>query len=97
MSARRGRSNTRWAKIRLQILNRDGWACKIPECSLPGEPITAHDRTLRTHGSVDHIVPWSKGGNDSPENLRAAHAHCNRQRGDASHEEDPAHEARGVW
>jgi 5-methylcytosine-specific restriction endonuclease McrA len=31
----------------------------------------------RWRGTVDHIVPISRGGDDAPKNLRAAHQTCN--------------------
>ncbi len=44
----------RWRKLRLTILNRDGWVCHY--CGNPAN-------------SVDHIVPKSQGGTDDPRNL----------------------------
>jgi 5-methylcytosine-specific restriction endonuclease McrA len=32
-------------------------------------------------GTVDHVVPLSKGGSDDDGNVRAAHATCNSRRG----------------
>jgi 5-methylcytosine-specific restriction endonuclease McrA len=55
-----------WAKIRLQILERDCYLCGI--CGLPGA------------NSVDHIVPRFKGGTEDAWNLRAAHLKCNVKR-----------------
>lgn len=62
-----------WPRIRLQILERDGYACQIngPGCTL--------------HAShVDHIIPWTEGGAwYDPANLRASCEHCNTARGQA--------------
>lgn len=52
------------------ILRRDGWVCHI--CGglvAPGEL------------SFDHIVPLSKGGQHSEENLAVAHLTCNKRKG----------------
>jgi 5-methylcytosine-specific restriction endonuclease McrA len=43
---------------------------------------TAHARLWRKwRPTFDHIRPRAKGGRDEAENLRLAHAHCNRVRG----------------
>ena len=60
----------RWRKIRLYVLERDGYECQIhgPTCTLIA--------TL-----VDHIHPPDKGGAMfDPSNLRAACAGCNNWR-----------------
>ncbi|MFC8531389.1 HNH endonuclease [Nocardia sp. NPDC057227] len=31
---------------------------------------------------VDHVIPLARGGEDTRENTRAAHRHCNRQKSD---------------
>lgn len=52
-----------------------------PVCHLCGEDI---DLDLKyphpKSGTVDHVIPFSKGGSDHPSNLRPAHAECNRKR-----------------
>ena len=59
------RGSTRaWRKLRLVILERDGYRCRC------GKPAT----------DVDHILPVIQGGTDHPDNLRAGCAHCNRSR-----------------
>lgn len=59
-----------WRKVRLLVLERDGYMCQVrgPGCELDA-----------TH--VDHIVPWRVGGAvfDS-DNLRASCRHCNLSR-----------------
>ena len=47
---------------------RDGWACQY--CGTTG--------TL----TVDHVIPRSKGGDSSWENIVASCAPCNRRKGD---------------
>lgn len=62
---------------RLAIYNRDGWICQLCD-----EPVDAFAATnSRWDATLDHIVPSSKGGDDSPENLRLAHRRCNAVRG----------------
>ncbi len=56
---------------------RDGWVCHL--C------LGAVDRTLPyldvMAGTRDHLVPVSRGGDDSPANLALAHRSCNSRRG----------------
>ena len=66
---RRG-STWRWRNvIRPAILARDNGVCWI--CGQDGAD------------SVDHVIPRNQGGDDNPDNLRAAHLGCNvkRERG----------------
>jgi 5-methylcytosine-specific restriction endonuclease McrA len=56
---------------RLAIIARDGSRCHI--CK---RLITPKDLTL------DHLIPLSKGGPHTPENLACAHRVCNSQRND---------------
>ncbi len=51
-----------WSQIRLKILERDNWTCVY--C---GEPAN----------HVDHVIPTSRGGDTTLENLVAACWHCN--------------------
>jgi hypothetical protein len=56
-----------------EIFERDGW-----RCALCGKRI---DRALRwphpMSATIDHIVPFTKGGADTRRNVQAAHARCN--------------------
>lgn len=45
-------------------------------CHLCGEPVGADDLHL------DHVVPLSRGGEHTAENLRVAHGICNQRKGD---------------
>lgn len=50
-----------------------------PVCSECGKPIDAtkpqyHPESLE----LDHIIPYSKGGTNAPNNLTATHRRCNR-------------------
>lgn len=44
---------------------------------IPHNSTAGHDECL----TVDHLIPRSRGGSDSPLNLVAAHLRCNRLRG----------------
>jgi 5-methylcytosine-specific restriction endonuclease McrA len=63
----------RWRRI----CARDGWVCWI--CCKPIDHGIAPPN--RHAGSVDHVVPISRGGSDTDENLKAAHYGCNARRG----------------
>lgn len=49
-----------------EILKRDGYICHI--C---GKPVDKND----VH--FDHVIPLSKGGNHSMDNIKVSHSHCN--------------------
>lgn len=55
---------------RLEIAERDGWKCHI--CG---------KRVTKKNWSLDHLVPLSKGGSHTPENVALAHRICNSRRG----------------
>lgn len=63
---------------RLAIYERDGWICQL--CSEPVDPSVPVN--TRWDATLDHIVPVSRGGDDSLGNLRLAHRRCNAVRGD---------------
>ena len=61
-STRRQKTPSNWARIRQQILERDGHRCThVDQAGRCGQPAT----------DVDHIRPVSQGGTDSPANLRS--------------------------
>jgi 5-methylcytosine-specific restriction endonuclease McrA len=60
-----------------EIAERDGFMCHI--CS--GVVDMTLPRTRALGGTVDHVVPLSKGGSDDPENLKLAHWVCNVRKG----------------
>lgn len=62
---------------RTRIYERDGWTCQI--CGNTAATEYRHDDPMSP--TLDHIVPRSKGGPDTDENLRLAHAVCNSHRG----------------
>ena len=62
----------RWA-----IYERDGRVCQL--CDGPVDlSLAPSDRWSPT---LDHIVPYSRGGSDEESNLRLAHRSCNSRRG----------------
>ena len=62
-------------RLRFRILVRDGFRCGTCGAS----PL--ENRGTELH--VDHIVPWSKGGETVPENLATKCSRCNLGKGDA--------------
>jgi 5-methylcytosine-specific restriction endonuclease McrA len=70
----RGRAGARWAKVRLEVLERDGYLCQIRIAGC-----------TRRATQVDHIVPLTTLGPDDPRRddpaaLRAACRNCNTRR-----------------
>jgi len=62
-------------RMRFSILLRDGFRCY----SCGRSPITCPGIEL----NVDHIIPWSKGGETVPENLQTKCRKCNLGKGNA--------------
>jgi 5-methylcytosine-specific restriction endonuclease McrA len=62
---------------RKELLDRDNWICKC--CG-----IKVHDekRNDERKAHIDHIIPISKGGNSSPENLQVLCRTCNLTKSD---------------
>lgn len=58
----------RW--LRRLVLRRDGWRCRWCGISIAESWL-----------QVDHVIPWSAGGSDRTDNLRALCEPCNRERG----------------
>jgi hypothetical protein len=56
--------------LRFQVLRRDGFACTY--CGRQAPQVKLH---------IDHLVPWSRGGSNSPDNLRTACEECNLGKG----------------
>jgi len=80
----RGRAKTRLSGAkyepidRKQIYIRDKWICGICSDSIDPSFVWPHLMCA----SADHIVPLSKGGDHTYENVRASHWLCNSYRGD---------------
>ena len=67
---------------RTEILERDGWQCQLDDCRCPaGRAIDSNSTSIRWSATLDHRVPLSKGGDDTRDNVRAAHFACNSARG----------------
>lgn len=67
------------------VLARDNWTCAICGLKLDLNARWIDDQSA----TLDHIIPVVEGGDDDPDNLRAAHRWCNqaRQRGFATDSE----------
>lgn len=59
--------------LRADIFERDGWVCRI--CDEAIDPQLSWPDSWAA--SIDHIVPVSLGGDDTPANVQAAHLTCN--------------------
>lgn len=59
---------------RVEICQRDGWVCQI--CATPVDPVL-QGTSDPSAPSIDHIVPLSLGGDDTPANVQLAHFGCN--------------------
>ena len=71
------RKTQRQPNLRLyfRVLNRDRFTC----CACGASPATSRGARLQ----VDHIVPWSKGGETVEENLQTLCAKCNQGKSDS--------------
>ena len=61
-----------WKRRRRQVMTRDGGFCQLRFSRCTGIATT-----------LDHIIPVSRGGNDSLDNLRAACSSCNQAKGNS--------------
>ena len=64
-------------RVREAVYERDEWTCQL--CFEPVKPDS--DPQSDWYPSLDHIIPQSKGGDHTMENLRLAHRWCNSIRG----------------
>lgn len=69
---RRSTGRTIPRDVMLKVVRRDGQICQ--RCN---EPVRDDEVEF------DHLIPFSKGGISSPENLRLVHKRCNRRRGNS--------------
>jgi 5-methylcytosine-specific restriction endonuclease McrA len=69
---RRGHSRTIPRDVMLKVVRRDGQICQECHEPIPDDQV-----------EFDHIIPFSKGGTATPDNLRLLHRDCNRQKSDA--------------
>lgn len=63
----------RWQRIRLQVLERDGYLCQCPECKASGRV------NVNVATEVDHIRRKADGGGDDLANLRAVAHECHKR------------------
>jgi hypothetical protein len=67
---------------REQIFKRDGYDCYL--CNTPTNPTAAHIQGQpgwELYPHLEHVIPISKGGPDTKDNIRIAHAKCNIDKG----------------
>lgn len=66
-------------------------------CAICGKPV---DMSLKfphpMSASVDHIIPWDKGGDCSIENLQLAHMCCNRKKSNKIFADAPKREQKKI-
>lgn len=67
---------------REEIFERDGWVCGICDEPIDAALVSPDPKSA----SVDHIVPISRGGDDTPANVQAAHMKCNYVKGEQVHQ-----------
>ena len=65
----------------IEVISENEWKAK---CGISGEVFTM---TAKTQWHIDHIVPESKGGDASPENLQLVLAKYNQMKADMTQEE----------
>src|SRR5699024_2990102 len=63
--------------IDFRFFDRDGWICGI--CDDPVDRAMEYPDPMSV--SLDHIIPLSKGGSHTPENVQCAHLDCNLRKG----------------
>ena len=66
-------------QLRRLVTDVYGWRCSICHTMINPDATRLRDRL-----SIDHVLPVSRGGTDTIENLRPAHYGCNAARGDGS-------------
>ena len=62
----------------LEIFDRDRWVCGICLCSVPKDVHVQHPHAA----TLDHIIPLSKGGTHTHDNVQLAHRQCNTLKSD---------------
>lgn len=68
----------RYSMTAEQVALRDGCECRW--CHKPIDMALVGSRS-KWAPSVDHIIPWSLGGSNEPNNLQLMHRVCNAQKG----------------
>ena len=62
----------------LEVFERDNWICHL--CLEKIDKRLTRDSWMRA--TLDHVIPLSKGGAHTYENVKASHWLCNMQKGD---------------
>ena len=62
------------ARLRFRVMQRDNFKC----CMCGASP--AKDPSVELH--IDHIIPWSKGGETTIDNLQTLCSKCNLGKSD---------------
>lgn len=71
-----------WSSSRKALHKRAGGRCAYCKCKL-----SVKSKGHRKRLTVDHVIPKSKGGTNSPDNLVAACKECNNAKGNKMPEE----------
>lgn len=68
------RSHSRYItnEVMLKVVRRDGQICQICHTPVPDNQV-----------EFDHVIPFSRGGVTTADNLRLVHASCNSEKSDA--------------
>lgn len=62
-----------------EVFERDGWVCQL--CLHPVDPgLLGGNRFDPWYPTVDHVIPITRGGADSIENVQLAHRICNARK-----------------
>ena len=69
---RRSHSRAISREAMLKVVRRDGQICQ-----------RCHEPVRDDEVEFDHMIPFSKGGRSTPENLRLVHRDCNRRKSDS--------------
>lgn len=67
---------TKPGPLRAQIAVRDAWACQL--CKQGVDPAIPYGDPM--YGTLDHVVPVSRGGTNEFANLQLAHMVCNQRK-----------------
>ena len=77
------RANGETSYTRQFIFDRDGYECHIcGEMTDPTAPHVMGQPGWERYPHLDHVIPISKGGTNTPDNVKVAHAECNLLKGD---------------
>jgi len=63
---------------RAVVFSRDGWVCQLCGEKIPPKAKWPEPK----YGTIDHIIPLSKGGTHTMDNVQAAHLRCNCRKND---------------